>query len=264
MPCVTDLFSGCGGLSKGFELAGFTIVQQVEKDRHCLQVLERHFPEAVRRRDITEEHHAVEATELLIGGDPCPVRSLAKGNRKSSHPDLAGYFLCLAGRLRPRWVVRENVPSPDVVHFAAALEYIGYRVAAFALDARDFTGQSRRRQFIVASSGENAAAFERALSNAADGFGFSASSAEETEAVAACLTAHPSRLAAEDSYCYEPGRGLRLLTPEEYEGLQGFPRGWTSGFSRSRRRIMLGNAVPVPFGKFIGELILSANGDAWQ
>jgi DNA (cytosine-5)-methyltransferase 1 len=65
------------------------------------------------------------------------------------------------------------------------------------------------------------------------------------------------RMAAEDSYVYEPGRGLRLLDTGEAEALQGFPRGWTAGFSRSRRRRMVGNAVNVGCAEWIGQRIVA-------
>jgi site-specific DNA-cytosine methylase len=64
-------------------------------------------------------------------------------------------------------------------------------------------------------------------------------------------------MAAEDSYVYEPERrALRLLDTREAESLQGFPRGWTAGFSRSVRRRMLGNAVTVTVAEWIGRRIL--------
>lgn len=64
-------------------------------------------------------------------------------------------------------------------------------------------------------------------------------------------------MAAEDSYVYEHPRGLRLLHTVEAEALQGFPRDWTAGFSRSRRRRMVGNAVNVGCAQWIGEQIMS-------
>ncbi len=257
---VLDLFSGIGGFSLGLKRAGgFRTVCYVEIDKRCRAVLSRWLPGRIET-DIrafstwqgwpfTEDIHAV------VGGDPCPSRSLAKGNRKSKHPDLAGYFLAVVARLGPKWVVRENVPSPDAIDFAASLEALGYGVTAFALDARDFTAQSRRRQFIVGCPREVTTRFRRALLDSANGTGFSSSGQQEETPIAACLTAHPARMAAEDSYCWEPGKGLRVLVPEEGESLQGFPRGWTSGFSRSRRRIMLGNAVAVPCVEWIGRRI---------
>jgi DNA (cytosine-5)-methyltransferase 1 len=49
---------------------------------------------------------------------------------------------------------------------------------------------------------------------------------------------------------------VRRLTPLECERLQGFPDGWTEGFSDNRRYKMLGNAVAVPVVEWIGRRIM--------
>jgi DNA (cytosine-5)-methyltransferase 1 len=46
--------------------------------------------------------------------------------------------------------------------------------------------------------------------------------------------------------------GVRMLTETECERLQGFPKNWTEGFSKTSRYQMLGNAVSVPVVKAIG------------
>jgi DNA (cytosine-5)-methyltransferase 1 len=46
---------------------------------------------------------------------------------------------------------------------------------------------------------------------------------------------------------------VRRLTPTECERLQGFPDGWTAGFSDSTRYRMLGNAVAVPVAEWIAK-----------
>lgn len=254
---VGSLFSGIGGFDLGFERAGMSTAWFCEQDAYCQRVLAKHWPGVPVYPD-ARDTDLFTPVDVLCGGDPCPSRSLARGDRPSSHPDLSGYFLAVVERLRPRWVVRENVPAPDVVEFAAVLELLGYGVVAFALDSRDFTAQSRRRQFVIGCPADQRAGFERAVFDAADGEGFAASGGEETTPVAACLTAHAARMAAEDSYVFEPQRGgLRLLDSRECESLQGFPRGWTAGFSRSRRRRMLGNAVTVPVAEWIGERIMN-------
>lgn len=62
------------------------------------------------------------------------------------------------------------------------------------------------------------------------------------------------------SYALNPqanqGVGVRRLTPLEYERLQGFPDGWTEGFSDSRRYRMVGNAVVPAVAQWIGERII--------
>lgn len=252
-------FAGIGGFDLGFERAGMECKWQIEHDRRKAVILRKHFLSAVLIEDI-KEVGVVEAVDVVCGGDPCPCRSRARGDRPSKHPDMSGYFLALVGRLRPRWLVRENVPSPDALHFAAALELFGYRVIALAFDSRDFTGQSRRRDYLCACLDHGAAGrFERFVSDASEHRRFSPSSCEEETPIAACLTAHGNRMAAEDTFCFEPGIGLRILSAEEAETLQGFPRGWTAGFPERRRRAMVGEAVTVDVAQWIGERIMQAH-----
>ena len=257
MLTVGGLFSGIGGWELGLERAGMRVLWHCEADPYARRVLGRHWPGVPVYDDARALPSVVEAVDVLCGGDPCPSRSRARAHRATVHPDLSGWFLAVAGRLRPRWVVRENVPAPDAVDFALGLDALGYGVVAFALDACDFTAQSRRREFLVGCPPAERAGFARAVLDASDGHGFAASSPEETAPVAACLTAHPARMAAEDSYVFEPGRGLRLLHCDEAEALQGFPRGWTAGLSRSARRRMVGNAVNVRVAQWIGERVMA-------
>jgi DNA (cytosine-5)-methyltransferase 1 len=72
-------------------------------------------------------------------------------------------------------------------------------------------------------------------------------------AVANCLQERDAKGADSDT---KPGHSIpvmsvRRLTPTECERLQGFPDGWTAGFSDSTRYRMLGNAVAVPCAEWI-------------
>jgi site-specific DNA-cytosine methylase len=71
---VVSLFSGIGGLDHGLEQAGHEVILQVEKDPHCLQVLQRHFPGREIRRDVAELTELPAEAELLAAGFPCEVR----------------------------------------------------------------------------------------------------------------------------------------------------------------------------------------------
>lgn len=250
-----SLFAGIGGMDLGLERAGMTCVAQVEINPYCRQVLAKHWPDVERFEDVKEVGaHNLPGCDLVCGGDPCPVRSLAKGSLKSKHPDLSGYFLAVVGGLRPRWVVRENVCAPDVRFFAQALDMLGYRTTVVELDGADFTSQSRRRQFCCGSLDGSASAFFGAISAVAQ-HTEAGRALPRPEQVVPCLTAHPNRT-GQDAYVYEDGRGLRLLACEEAEAFMGFPRGWTSDFSRTRRRIMLGNAVIPGKSEWIGRRIM--------
>jgi DNA (cytosine-5)-methyltransferase 1 len=243
--------------------SGFETVAFCETDEYCRKVLTKHWPGRPIYGDIREltgerlEPNGILPVELVCGGDPCPIRSRARGSQPTKHADLAGYFLALVGGVRPRWVVRENVPAPDVADFALGLECLRYTTVVVELRAEPFTGQSRRREFVVACSEDRLPAFESALSvneNASE----DATATEGQKATAYCLTAHPRRLAAEENYVLEGRYGLRSLSAEERERLQGFPIGWTEGFSWSRRAIMIGKAVVPQVVACIGRAIQEA------
>jgi len=252
---VGSLFAGIGGFDLGLEHAGYKVEWQVENDRFAATILERHWPAVTRFGDIREAVRCeLPAVDVVCGGDPCPIRSRARRGRASIHPDLAGYFLAVVGRVRPGWVVRENVSAPDVRDFVVGLERLGYGTVVVELNSRDFTAQNRRRQYVVGGPRSRFDVFRErlaAFSVADDGRG-TRPQGEEAQTMAHCLTAHPRRL-AEDNYVLDPGLGVRSLAAEERELLQGFPAGWTKELSWSRRCILIGRAVTVPVATWLGQ-----------
>jgi DNA (cytosine-5)-methyltransferase 1 len=118
LPSVLDLFSGCGGLSKGFDQAGFTIVAANEqwhlaarsfKANHKQTiVIEGDVADAVVQKRIFEAVNG--RVDVIIGGPPCQAYSLA-GRRDST--DLRGrlfeQYVSLVAQLRPKIFVMENV-----------------------------------------------------------------------------------------------------------------------------------------------------------
>lgn len=233
-----------------------------DMDKYACGIYRRHWNDEVMiQKDIRELLNELKpedagTVDVICGGDPCPSRSVLRGNRPTKHPDLSGYFLAVVGRLRPQWVVRENVCAPDVKHFAVGLGLLGYGVSVVQLDARDFTGQSRRRQFCIGCPPELRARFERSVSDAANSSEINSPRLAEKSPVTTCLTTNASKLATETTFCFEAGRGLRILDSTEREVLQGFPRGWTDGLSHSCRGKLLGNAVNVSITKWLAERIM--------
>lgn len=259
---VLGLFSGIGGFELGLERADMKTVAFCENDKFCRQLLSTKWIGILIIESIQKLLQGlINGTldikpDLICGGDPCQKRSRGRGNHKSKHPDLSGYFLAVVGRLLPRWVVRENVPAPDVTWFIAALELLGYGVVTIELNARDFTAQSRRRQFIIGCYREDAARIKAALFEQERIEKSFKTCVQQKGATSMCITTHPKRYNADENYVVETGRGLRILTAEERERLQDFPTGWTNGFSFTRRCMMLGNAVPPPMVEFIGRAIM--------
>lgn len=249
-----SLFSGIGGMDLGLERAGMECRWQVETSAQCTEVLNRQWPEVEKRGDIRKNHHQLPYCSVVCGGDPCPKHSRARSNGASSSPDLSGYFLAVAGRLRPEWVVRENVPAPTVDHFATALEYLGYGTVVIRIDAAALTGQSRQRDFVIGHRGASRHDLKQLFSECGNGSGPYTTSLGTRQIIPA-LTTHRTRYDSRDCYVWEPGVGLRILVAEEREAFAGFPRGWTDGFSEAARAKFYGNAVVPQVAEWIGTRI---------
>ena len=151
-----SLFTGIGGIDLGFERAGMKCAWQVEIDDYCNRVLEKHWPNVERFRDVrTVGKHNLAPVDLIAGGFPCQPHSVA-GKRRGKEDDrnLWPEFMRIVRELKPRWVVGENVPGiittmlDDVL---ADLEGAGYTPLTFNIPASAFGANHRRyRIFVVA------------------------------------------------------------------------------------------------------------------
>jgi DNA (cytosine-5)-methyltransferase 1 len=114
-----SLFSGIGGLDIAAEMAGFQTVGQCEYADYPTKVLEKHWPNVPRWRDVRDLTAAdfttrtgLATVDCISGGFPCQPHSVA-GKRKASadERDLWPEFRRVIGEIKPRWVVAENVPG---------------------------------------------------------------------------------------------------------------------------------------------------------
>jgi DNA (cytosine-5)-methyltransferase 1 len=106
----------------------------------------------------------VGAIDLLVGGTPCQSFSVAGKRAGLDDPrgNLTIEFARLADRLRPLWVVWENVPGALSIDdgrtfgaFLGMLVQLGYGIAYRVLDAQFFgVPQRRRRVFVVGHLGD--------------------------------------------------------------------------------------------------------------
>lgn len=160
-----SLFAGIEGFGLGLERAGMQCVYQVEINEQCRSVLERHWPDVPRYKDVTK-FHATDAVrpDLICGGFPCPDLSVA-GRRAGLAGERSGLFyefMRVVGESTPRWVLIENVPGllssnggRDMGAVLGKLGKLGYGYAYRVLDAQFFgVPQRRRRVFIVGCLGD--------------------------------------------------------------------------------------------------------------
>jgi DNA (cytosine-5)-methyltransferase 1 len=169
-PIGIDLFAGAGGLSLGFEQAGFDIAASVEIDPiHCA-VHAFNFPRCeVIPKSITELDGAEirrlakigrRHIDVVFGGPPCQGFSLI-GYRALDDPrnGLVKHFLRIVAELRPSYFVFENVKGLTVGRHRLFLEElirefesIGYEVVSpwKVLNAADYgVPQRRERLFLL-------------------------------------------------------------------------------------------------------------------
>jgi len=157
--------SGIEAASVAWHPLGWKAAFVSEIDNFPRAVLAHHYPEVPLHGDFTTiQDGDYRPIDLLVGGTPCQSFSIAglRGGLDDDRGNLALEFLKLAQRLRPRWVVWENVPGVlssnggrDFGSILAGLGEVGYGFAYRVLDAQYFgLAQRRKRVFVVGYLGD--------------------------------------------------------------------------------------------------------------
>jgi DNA (cytosine-5)-methyltransferase 1 len=159
--------SGIEAASKAWEPIGWEPVAFSEIEPFPSAVLKHHWPKVPNLGDMSKyEQWNIQSgsVDLLVGGTPCQSFSVAglRQGLKDPRGNLMLTYLAIAERLKPRWLVWENVPGvlssnrgKDFGSFLGALGELGYEWAYRVLDAQWFgVAQRRRRVFVVAHLGK--------------------------------------------------------------------------------------------------------------
>ena len=155
---AVDLFAGCGGMSLGFQNAGFNIVAAFEFWDIAAECYEKNFSHPVFRTDLSDVDLAVKqisvfSPDLIIGGPPCQDFSHAGKRIESSRASLTESYAKIVSNIHPKYFVMENVDRAEKSH---AFENAGYGLTQMVLDASKCgVPQKRKRFFCIGALGKD-------------------------------------------------------------------------------------------------------------
>lgn len=161
---VVDLFSGCGGLSLGFQNAGFEVVAAFENWQPAIKVYQRNFRHPIYLSNLADWQNNIQQIEqfkpdVIIGGPPCQdFSSAGKRDESLGRSDLTICFAEIVAKIKPAFFVMENVERiQNSAKYRVAREILraaGYGLSEQILDA-SLCGvpQKRKRFFCVGELG---------------------------------------------------------------------------------------------------------------
>ena len=293
LQCI-DLFCGGGGLSQGLSDAGVTIVAAFDNWNPAVNFYRKNIPDhPVENVDLLNGKAVSEKLleydfNMIVGGPPCQdFSSAGKRNENGGRANLTLSFAEIVDTLRPDYFIMENVDRAQKTRtFTEALALFkgsGYGLTVTVLDASLCGVPQKRKRVIVFGilNGTDNALIPAIRENQSsepmtvrdyfgDDFGVE------------YYYRHPRSYARRGVFSIdEPSptiRGVNRPVPQGYPGhagdatpisdkirplttkerslIQTFPESWDISGSKSEIEQIIGNAVPVKLGEFIGKCLL--------
>ena len=291
---VVDLFSGCGGLSLGFENAGFDVVAAYDNWQPAIAVHKANFTHPIFNVNLSDENIAVKhiseyQPNMIIGGPPCQdFSSAGKRDENNGRGDLTISYAKIISALKPSWFVMDNVSTiTKSTKLAVARDMFkqsGYGLTQIVLNAALCGVPQRRKRFImIGHLGEQddfmLETIKSRVSNkemtVKDYFGehidveyyyrhprsyarrgiFSVN--EPSPTIRGVNRPIPDGYKIHSNDPIQSLAGVRPLTTKERSMIQTFPENFIFVGGKSDLEQMIGNAVPVKLGEFIASAINS-------
>ena len=289
---VIDLFCGCGGMSLGFQNAGFDIVAAYDNWQPAIDIYQKNFQHPIYKKDLSTEDIVPElrelAPEMIIGGPPCQDFSIAgKREFRGKRANLTLKFGQIVSEVLPQWFVMENVynieKSPIFEEVLAIFKSAGYGVTKHVWDA-SYMGvpQMRRRYFVVGKLGEkDDFLLEKMLSGLSKERMTVRKYFKDKPIGADYIYQHPRTYKRRaifsideplstirsvnrpipSNYVIHPAdktsdlSKVHVLTTKERSYIQSFPESFEFVGTTSSIEQAIGNAVPVKMAEYVGKVI---------
>ena len=174
---VLDLFCGCGGLSKGFEEAGYNVIVGVDFEQSALNTFNRNHNGAIGLRldlsapesfDAISEAVNERNVDVIIGGPPCQGFSLT--GPRNFDDDRNKLYLAMietVRRFKPKAFMIENVPGMANLYKGEVKDEIvkrftqmGYSVSYKIVCAADYGVPQVRKRLVFIGLRDSAITFE--------------------------------------------------------------------------------------------------------
>ncbi len=170
-----DLFAGAGGMSLGFNNAGFKNLLAIEFNKDFAETYKKNFPghnlivDDIKNVTQKQIYDIIKdkKVDVIIGGPPCQGFSIAGNIARNFIDDdrnrLFKEFVRVVKMIKPRMFVLENVAAMErhnkgktIKEVISSFEEIGYDIKYKVLNAVNYgVPQERRRIFIVGTLGKN-------------------------------------------------------------------------------------------------------------
>ena len=294
---VVDLFSGCGGLSLGFEKAGFNIVAAFEWWDTAVKCYMENFTHPVIQLDLSDTENAIKeikkyAPDMIIGGPPCQDFSHAGKRIENERAELTESYAKIIDAIRPSCFIMENVDrakkSQAYANAREIFKHAGYGLTEIVLDAsRCGTPQKRKRFICFGMIGKEddfaTEEFTRRLASKSmtlrdyygDKLGFEFyyrhprnynrravfSIDEPAPTMRGVNRPVPKGYLGHKNDACPVTSDLHVLSTSERALIQTFPTNYKWIGNKTDVEQMIGNAVPVNLAKFIGETVRTVLGE---
>ncbi len=288
---VVDLFAGCGGLSLGFQKAGFDVVAAFENWDAAAKCYRANFSHPVRQVDLSDVVQATQeiapyAPDVIIGGPPCQDFSHAGKRVEAKRANLTECYAQIVATIKPRCFVMENVDlARHSKAYARAREIFkgaGYGLTEIVLDASFCGAPQKRKRFICFGMQDQEDGFAQEVFIArqskkpttlrdyfGDSLGFEFyyrhprnysrrgifSIDEPAPTMRGVNRPVPKGYPGHSNDPCPVSEDLHVLTSQERAWIQTFPKDFQWIGTKTEVEQMIGNAVPVNLGKFVGETV---------
>lgn len=287
-----DLFCGCGGLSLGFEKAGFEIVAAYDIWDIAVETYNQNFSHRAFNKDINVlsiEEIRDYKPDIIIGGPPCQDYSSAgKRDESLGRAILTKVFAEKVCGFKPKWFVMENVDrivkSANLNEVKRNFKETGYGLTELVLDA-SFCGvpQKRKRYFLIGGLNESDNFLRKDILSRQSLVPMTVRDYMGKELDVEHYYRHPRSYQRRGvfsidepsptirgvnrpipaGYKFHKGdtckdvKKIRALTFEERAKIQTFPRKFIFLGNKTEKEQMVGNAVPVKLAQYVAEVLMS-------